>query len=481
MIYRFPQSHSSRLNSLEFATLFYLIIPWLVFVHGWLKPALAFPIGVLCLSYLVWEFPAGWQKIKLKKIAPYIILFLIALIWWGISGVGGYGWQTSDWLQHNFKMQALILHDWPVYLSQVPAACGSPLVYPVAFYLPSAGIARLIGWEFGNWYLIGQTIFGFALTLFWFHRLLGKKSPFVAIIFPFLGGLDWIGRLLLTGETKFLGHIEWWAGLWQGLQFSSNGALSDYAPQHAIAGWIVTAFLFHRCEIKNSSSRIVLIWALSLFWSPFVFIGLTPFLFLAILRSKRKELLHFSNIVIAPVLGLLGLLYFLSSKFSSPIKFFHVLQKPETIKLYLLVCFLEFGAYALVCRPKLQTKNPNTKSWWYLSILCLLILPLFRYGDFNDLLMRGSIPALFIFWLFITDNVLSLKTMKIRSLILIGLLCIGSVSSLIELHRFNFFKHRLLWATPHHVEKKPFNLDPQYFGNSKSIFFRYLVSQRRDD
>lgn len=472
--------HPIRLDTLEFITLFYLIIPWLVFIYGWLKPSLAFPIGILCMGYLAWEFPAGRHGLKFKILSPQVALILIALIWWAVSGVGGYGWQTSDWYQHNFKMRALIIHEWPVYLSKVPAASNNTtLVYPIAFYLPSAGIARLIGWKAGNLYLIIQTIVGFALTLFWFHRILGRKGPLTALLFPFLGGLDWIGRLLLTGKINFPGHIEWWAGLRSCLQLTGNGALSDYVPQHAIAGWITAAFLFYGCETKRSSSRLILIYALSLLWSPFVTIGLTPLLLLALFRSRRKELFHISNTVVAPVLGCLGVIYLMANQFTSPAKAFHVFKEMATIKLYLLFCFLEFGAYALACRPSLKTKIPNTRAWWRMSLLCLLIFPMFRYGDFNDLLMRGSIPVLFIFWLFLIDNVLSIQTIRIRNLILVGLLCIGSISSLIELSRSPFLSYGP-WTKPYIQKKNQFNLDPQYFGDPNSIFFRYLASRKHD-
>jgi hypothetical protein len=75
--------------------------------------------------------------------------------------------------------------------------------------------------------------------------------------------------------------------------------------------------------------------------------------------------------------------------------------------------------------------------WITLGILTLL--PLFKYGEMNDLVMRASIPALLVLFLLTAQYFLTQAKNKFRlpilTIAIILVLILGSVTSLHEINR----------------------------------------------
>jgi hypothetical protein len=68
---------------------------------------------------------------------------------------------------------------------------------------------------------------------------------------------------------------------------------------------------------------------------------------------------------------------------------------------YLLFCLLEFGLYAALVLPGAGGRFGRQSVWLWAVLAVLGLLPVYKFGYFHDLMMRGSIPALFLLWVFL--------------------------------------------------------------------------------
>ena len=69
----------------------------------------------------------------------------------------------------------------------------------------------------------------------------------------------------------------------------------------------------------------------------------------------------------------------------------------------------------------------------YAIVISLFLFPFFSLGKFNDLCMRGSIPALFLLCVLVIKNILDKRNQKIYRVLLICALLISSTGSLKEI------------------------------------------------
>ena len=90
------------------SSLFYLALPYLIFFGGWLKWHLALlcvGLVVLPLFFCIREIGQIVEAEQLHgsvfSIRHGILVLLISVLLLGISGVGGYGYQDTDWLKHS--------------------------------------------------------------------------------------------------------------------------------------------------------------------------------------------------------------------------------------------------------------------------------------------------------------------------------------------------------------------------------------------
>jgi hypothetical protein len=78
---------------------------------------------------------------------------------------------------------------------------------------------------------------------------------------------------------------------------------------------------------------------------------------------------------------------------------------------YVSLCLfwlLEFGIFAFVCLKSTSVRDRDARVWLWLACAVLTLLPLYRFGVLNDLVMRASIPALFVLWVFVGGGVADL-------------------------------------------------------------------------
>lgn len=475
-------------DKLYFLTILYLTLPLVIFILGWLKPELAIPIVsiIIVSGYLVLKnspkvtmLPADTPG-RLK----IILIFTVLFIWTMLSGTGGiFGYQNSDFATHNGRLHDLITYSWPIVLSS-----GQTFIYYFAYYLPGALLGKIIGYETASVLMLAWTFAGIMLLSLWIFRLLKiKPSWIIILVFIFFSGLDALGYMLSTGEF-FLGRgikggkdgIEYWARGQEFLGYNSNTFLLYWSPHHALGGWLTSALLFFEVVRKKRVANIIFIWVLSILWSPFVTVGLLPFVGYGLAGNFRR-MFSFQNIFGAGSVVLVLVPYFLAgSPFKNPQGW--IWQQTVIVDFWphlALFYLLEFGLYGLIAFDYWEVMTKEFRHFFLLALLVLLALPIYSYGFYNDLMLRASIPALFFLFLavsaYIINKGISFKTIVIKNSalkLLFVLLLIGSCTAVVEIARagYNPFKRR----PPTSIVDFGFH-SYQFLGSSDAFFYKYMA------
>jgi hypothetical protein len=150
------------------SSLAYLAIPYAIFCVGWLRWYWSLPIIALIVVSLLEYDHLTQRHATVPTSSPepsplltwhhLIFLLLLALMWVSLSGAGGVGYQRGDWVKHESILQDLIEKRWPVVYDFYAAPV--PLVYALAYYLPSALIGKLGGWSLAQLALFVWTFLG---------------------------------------------------------------------------------------------------------------------------------------------------------------------------------------------------------------------------------------------------------------------------------------------------------------------------------
>lgn len=497
-------------------SLIYLAIPNILFAAGWLKWYYALPCTLLIVFPLVraWRragAPTAAQQTAAPTLGPSHLALLLStvLLLMLLSGIGGWGYQETDWLKHNAIFKDLFERPWPVIYDF--GGNDLPLVYYLAYYLPPAFLGKLAGWVPANHALFAWSLLGLALALLWFLVLNRRAGATVLFTFAFFSGLDIVGRLLITpliaiiqpeaSELLRWDHIEGWAYGWQ---YSSNATLLFWVPNQALAGWIATGALMYLIQHTRSKTYHLFILSLTALWSPFVCLGLLPFLLADLLAGQGAlldRLRHYRSI--PNLCGLLLLstfalfysakLYPLPSYLSGEIPHgFSLASLPDAhtkalgFLLILVFCLLEFGLYAILIYRSRAAWQGKTPALFLAALAFLALLPFYRFGALNDLGMRASIPALFVLAVFLSRTLHASSPPARQRIVLIALLLIGSFTVLIELHRHvaGILENGALLSIPElsainelwlSMPRDAASTLLQYIGSSQAPFFKYFA------
>ncbi len=477
-------------------TTLYLILPVIGFVYGWLRFPLSAITILLLVVFLIFVIRDIYIAVRTFRLTGgnvfglessnqsylWIVSALaIILVWLMFSGVGGAGFQNSDYDASNALLKDLIAKSWP--LTTLVDGASQKIVYYVGYYLPSAVVGKLFGWVAANVFSFLWTLIGVLLAFAWFIKTsairLEKKAVKLvglALIFCFAGGLDIIGAFLYKGDAFTLTqHFEFWPEIFQ---YSSQTTLMYWVPQHTIAAWLLTGMLVnYLCEPRNLKYLGMAV-AAGVLWTPFGVIGLSLFLLLipvvyfsfnnsGYLFNRKSMLFN----VMALLIGGINLLYLASNQYSFDHGFiWHLVEdKAYLFKTIAVFWVLEFILLAFVVmiyfwlaasadhvRDKKNTKfslsekmellkqrlniSPIQFIVFLVSLLTLTLLPLYKMGVLNDLVMRASIPSLFVLWAFAGKAVMGTDiefTPRLRIIkILIGMiLIIGFFPSIVEISR----------------------------------------------
>lgn len=400
----------------------YLSLPLVIFFLGWFKLYFGIILSLAVVAPLYYCFKnSDYIEINKKEMYQIIASVFSLSIFLILSGIGGYGLQNSDYSKHNAILRDLIDHAWPVIYDQQHGL----LVYYLAYYLPSAIIGKMFNFDIANtfqfiWCFIGLAIF----TILFFLLIKNYKIRYI-FYFILFSGLDIVGQIILKNFPNGLEHIEHWSGI---ISYQSNITILFWVPQHAISCWLFTVLILNLIESKNKYS--VFVYSISIFWSPFIFIGLFPIVLYATFKNGIKKSLNPTNLFIAPLIILMIGLYYRLNGSSASIKFiWNVLNVYFEWPKILLFYFLEFGIYVILIFHKYKEEKDKI---FYIIVFSLCVIPLIQMGLYNDFSMRASLPSLTILAIYVLKYLSS--TVKYKT-ILVSLLVCGSLTGMFEISR----------------------------------------------
>lgn len=378
-------------RNLFLISIYYLYIPFAIFLCFWVKLWLGLPLALLLgiVPFFLMRNLKG--SVVHGKRFQEVLIFLIILFVIVLSGVGGYVWQNRwDHLFRNAIFFDLVNNSWPV------SNDSSILVYYIGFWLPAAALSKLTGSIEIGWFI--QLIYGFIGLLLSFRLMLEIIGNFrLRYILPFIffSGADIVYYIISGDSIRNDWHIELWSDL---TAWESNITLFNWVYNQAIPSFVGTMLILRFG--KNIGVAAITLCFL-LISAPFSVIGLLPLSIYyiingAIIHKTIAYIFNYFNII--SLIGALPIgLYLLlnpSTVFQFGIgqmDFFYWFKQLFLVLTLEILLFIPF-VYKYI------SKRPEFYILFFTSFLCLFFQMDNHYGDFN---WRIEIPLNFYMTLMI--------------------------------------------------------------------------------
>lgn len=395
----------------------YIYIPIVIFLFGWTKVYIA----IICSAALLFGMVILYQDYTamqtedfyIKKSSFFIVVLFFLIIGY-YAGWGRFTEQSSDWWKHNMILSDLINRSWPVYYTNegeysmltyylgqymVPALVGK-----ICHSYRTAEIATLIWAELGL-FLVYLNMVRILKVRKWYMQWMaaGLLCFFNGPLILAQRAAAWIYPEL----EDMLSDYQWF--VWQDdvlLQYSNHFVLLRWVFPQILVIWLCLLLFY---EHKDMMQHYVVL------LMPCAFFGILPFagilLFAAgyafwLLIQERsmgkwmRQVFSLQNCLAFLTFGIVMILYYYGNVLS---------EKPAVIgfrrveykgKGSLYIVFVVFMVL-IYCGCILKKNRRNV--CFYIAMLSLVIIPIFRMGRFNDWVMRCSIPALFILFILIIE------------------------------------------------------------------------------
>ena len=431
-----------QLDGLSIAALAYLGLPALIFLATWLRPPYA-------LAALMLTAAAVWSSLPRHRVVwciPYSgkVLALVAatgIAWAAMGGGSHFVYANPDWLVRDAILGDLTWSEWPPSYG-VRDGAHYVLRTALGFFLPIAAVGKLVGTGWLAplvfvWTAMGTVLFLLLLPLP--TRASGRLMLALTIVILF-SGMDILGMVILQGELPlFPLRLEWWTNF----SYPSLSGQLLWAPNHALALWMVAALFYRHWKHADFIPYLCLLLPVIPLVSPFALPGITPFLLLLVFDRVRSGDGLGRLPPIAIVFGLLigGLILRLLTLDIDSIPAHHVLHAGITVAVegansvlgnYLIFILAEFGILGLVLYPLLR----HSRGIAAMSIAVLVLLPFAYFGPSNDLMLRVSTPPL-VFLAILCVRILTdeAQPLILRHKLLVVILLIGAYTPFIEFWR----------------------------------------------
>ena len=322
--------------------------------------------------------------------------FLLCLL----GGEGHFFYANRDWLTRDAVLADLVRDAAPFYRYE-----GSDfhLRAPLGMYMLPAAIGRVFGLVSAHLTLLSQNATLFGSMFYLSSRLAGARTLiFLATLIAF-SGMDLVGDLAAQAASLKSGEIvattlEWWSrafapGLM--LQYSSMVTQIFWAPNHAAPGWFIALLVLLQVRQEIALSTFIACCASLVLWSPLAVLGAIPFLAFLILRRPLREILTAENICAAAIASsFLPIAFYLVAGYGAA-AIGRQSASEGSGKINLLFLLIELPQ-ALILLYAWRTVEHVDRSALVVAIATLCLLPLYAFGPSNDLVLRASIPALFL-------------------------------------------------------------------------------------
>ena len=431
----------------------YLVTPLIVWLVTWFHWWLGIPAAILIVLASA-PMLSGSFRLSLPSATAVLPVF-VAVVWVMSTAAGGlFDTANADWNKHRSILLNLADYSWPTIIPDPLAAYLSPesdspllLRYYLGWYIVPGAIARLLGHAALNFAVPIWTSLGVGLILLILVRQRrGWGVVFAIVIFAFFSGMDFLRVILLEGIDGFSSHIEW-AGLWQiKTQYSANMTSLMWTPQHFIAGGLYIYLLLQLARHPRFLRSSPVLLSAALFWSPFIAIGLLPFVAAMLWSNGLRPFLNWSNLTLAVALTGLTAIYLTSGSLDHEQGWIWEAYDWPTIARWIPTFYLT--EYLLLV-PLLWVLRPSLlrQPFFIAAVSTLTLLPLYHYGDNNDLTMRASVPAILVLCYYCIDTLsvcfqstigrASQWRKRLAMSAIAVILAIGAVTAVAELRRSN--------------------------------------------
>ena len=429
---------SKRLDkTMLYAAYVYVILPYLIFVLGWMKwyYALVIAVGVVAGVLLALGNYTDFKDIDLRKYRGRIFAVLAVIVIWSLlSGIGRYGYQRADHMHRNAIFRDIVQHHNIDWLGN-GLSSSYMMSYYLGFWMPAAVVGKIMGLAAGNFFLYLWTVIGLTLVFYFICRFLNRFSLSLLLIFIFFSSLYILGDFArLPVKAIVAGDFFLWAGPMI-VGASPTGLMFEVFNQ-SITPWLILLLILNNIPKKN----LFFIYYFCFFQGPFAFIGLFPFVMYMMIRDLmnkeaggtlvQKVMAYFSFQNVSGAIFVLLILYFYFSG-NAAAQHFTVLS--PSVSKYMQFAILSFGILFVILFPKFR-KEPL----YYISLIILLVIPFFQLGHGMDTCGRVSIPCMFILMLFCMKVVLEEKGKMIKKVVLAYLL-VAAIEPALEIGRSAVF------------------------------------------
>jgi len=474
-------------------TLVYLLVPYAIFFALWLNSFVAF----ISLGIMLVVLSSVWKRYSLKG-NPEMVkgttgisfgLFILISVWVHLAGIGGYGFQTLDYEMHNGRLLDLINYSWPVSYSE-----NQNLVFNIAYYLFPAIVGKISDYQTAQSVVYFMSILGVALVFCWLKTLIQTKSNIMLFgFFVVFGGMDILGYLsfspkvaetfdlLVRDMSSSSDLLDFWLSDYLGFfwgSFSSNSFSLYWAPHQVIAGWLVSALLVDSI-FKERIGQIGFHYALLALWSPMILLTLGIFIlicFLLLPLGKKYMFFSWESLLGGGwILLILSFYYLGGAALSFPQGWvWEFVSIAELWPVFLLGWFLSFGVFFFLC-----LVDWKIMLLWERKVLVALgvtsmILLSYKFGEYNDLLCRGSSALYFVLFCLLGRRYIRAITDKDYNLVarVSIVVIIGSVSFWLATSRAIAFYGEKRQA----VSVPDYYYSYQFLGPDNSFFLKYLAA-----
>ncbi|MGX7690032.1 hypothetical protein ACWA1C_22885 [Flectobacillus roseus] len=424
--------------NLRITSLIYLFIPNLIFTGAWFKDIISLPLACLLLLFVFDSIRSELNQDKFSSPITYlplkdiIVLLLLGIGLCLVFGIGEYRQQTVDWGTNNFKVYDLVNYKWPTYYEKYNTFSS----YYWAYYLPTAFLGKLFGIEFCRYIILLWSWIGVFLILMGLYKI-GNGLKFVFLFLLFNNGntlmfliqmlnIPYLNQFVINSNVRLADfNITFWSPMIASLQ---------WVPQHLIPAGVTTLLILNSENNKNYKLEILVLLC-NIIWSPLICIGLLPVViaryFDKIINPQFYKLIPYFVLMIVPFIP--SVLYLISNRAIelSDTNGFIWTKSKFWIEGYVAFWFFNMAVWFFLIKKSL--KSSRQKQYLFCALGAFSLLPLYRVGMFNDLLLRGIIPSTFVLGVYVTQQIANLKIQSFKFIAYVCLLCFLSIPSFIRI------------------------------------------------
>jgi hypothetical protein len=400
-----------RIGILAWGSAIYLLLPVFIFAITWLRwlPAALLLFGVAA-AILLLGLP---RRQKVESLPVFLIAAIVGVLWALTVGlVGHYAMPAPDWTKDLGILGDLVRMHWPVVYT-MPHGGHQVLRYYLGFFLVPALMGKIFGFVFlpkalTLWIATGLFLV-VANVLVLFRSIFSKVLA--AVGFVLFSGLDLLGGRIVEWMTNSPRFVDWThLSVWSGpYEFTANSTQVLWVIQHALGGWLGTILVLEFVRKRRVAALPVAIFA-ALFWSPLSCLGVAVFAVAGFIVLARQHAIvwKFRTFWTWPVLAvgsLIVALYLTAGSAGIPKGFAWTMNQSPSFPWIPVILIMTWVVIYFVLAV-LAGAKPDWSTW--VAIGSLVVAPFLVYGAYDDFDRRFSIPALFVFCLFVLQAAVGL-------------------------------------------------------------------------